>query len=192
MEVFLDFKSPGSYLALAPTLEMARKHALAIRWNPLQTRQESIPVAHKEETRGETHRRVRALSRRATHLKYAAIRDLPMTFPAAPGNTDLALSALLLLEQPVPFVEAAFEAYWVHGCDLGESRIVGRLLADADCPLELQALQAAVPRLEDATTAAQERGIPDAPAYVFDNQVFVGREHLPVIEALLLERVLTS
>ncbi len=186
LEVFLDFKSPGSYLALAPTLALVERQSIVTHWHPLQTRQEIISESHTAETRGETHRRVRALSRQATHLKYAAIRGLPMVFPATPGSTDLALGALLLLDQPIPFLRAAFNAYWSHACDLSDFDTVRRLL-QADNPLDRGDLEAAVEQLEDVAGTAQALGIPDAPAYVYDEQVYVGREHLPVIEALMMK-----
>ena len=187
LEIFVDFKSPGSYLALAPALELAERLSLDIEWRPLQTRQESVPEAAAEETRGETHRRVRAEARRRVHKKYAAIRDLPMKFPHHPGNSDLALAALLLLDHPLPFIQGAFNAYWAKGADLNDAAVVDGLLQASGHHLDSTALQAALARVEEGTRAAQERGIPDAPAFVVDEQVFVGREHLDVIEALVLD-----
>lgn len=44
--------------------------------------------------------------------------------------------------------------------------------------------------LRDAATHAQniaeEAGIVEAPAYVIENQLFIGREHLPWIEEIIL------
>ena len=74
------------------------------------------------------------------------------------------------------------------GVDLGDVETVTQLLAAAGTPLESAALLSAMDQLDEATAAAQELGIPDAPAYQFDDQVFVGREHLPVIENLLRGR----
>ncbi len=184
--LYTDFKSPAAYLALKPTLKLIDVFDLEAKWLPYNTKQESIPEQKKTETKSETHFRIRAIARRDTHLRYAGAQDLPMTFRESPGETDLALAALLSMnENPVAFIEKAFHAYWVDGADLNNEAVVESLLHGSGSKPEQQDIAAALNKLPDHQLATEEAGIGDTPAYVIDGQIFIGREHLPWIRSIL-------
>lgn len=184
LTLYIDFKSPAAYLAIAPTVSLADRLSIPIEWRPFRTVERDVPRLGKEETVGESHRRVRAESQRAIAIKYAAHQGLSLTFPEHAGQSDLALGALAELRgDRLGFIGAAFEAYWTAHADLDDPDIVARLIADsaAEHPGTFEATRA---RLEAEQEAAEAAGIVGAPAYVIKDQVFVGREHLPWIEAL--------
>lgn len=184
--IYIDFKNPASYLALTPTCALLERLGIQARWLPFATNEETIPEQKAEETRGEQHRRVRALARRQTHLLYADIQGVEMKFRETPGATDTCLAALALLEQDqLPFLRAAFEAYWIDGADLDDETVVQSLWAQtvSDRELDLASGREALARIREE---AIESKVFHAPTYRLGEQLFVGREHLPWIESLLL------
>jgi 2-hydroxychromene-2-carboxylate isomerase len=186
LTLYIDFKSAGAYLALKPTLALAKKHDLAIDWRPFKTIERDVPKLGQEETVGESHRRVRAASQRALAIKYAAHQGIDLRYPSPLGDTDLALGILAGLDgDKLPFVEAAFDAYWSDHANLDDEATVRDLIAKTGSTVSAD-LASARGALAAAQDAAEEAGIVGAPAYVIADQIFVGREHLPWIEELVL------
>ena len=185
LTLYVDFKSSAAYLAIRPTLAMASRFGIAIEWRPFRTVERDVPKLGKEETVGESHRRVRAASQRALASKYASHQGLKLQFPERTGNTDLALGVLAQLEcDPLPFIQVAFEAYWADHADLNDDKIVQRIIATSGVQYSGD-LAAARDLLAVVQDQAEEAGIVGAPAYVIKDQIFVGREHLPWIETLV-------
>lgn len=186
LTVYIDFKSPASYLALEPTLVLAGETGTAIQWLPFSTRPSSIPEKQIDETVGDSHRRVRALARRNTHLHYAKIQGLEMRFAANPAGCDMALGAMAAIEgDPLPFIHAAFHAYWSDQADLNDEQTVTSLLHICDIanfnPVTGQA------SLDAIRDRAIETGIFETPFYKIDDQLFLGREHLPWIRNIIFK-----
>ena len=187
LTVYLDFKSPGAYLAMAPTLALADRLQLSIDWRPFRAVERDVPKLGKEETVGESHRRVRAASQRALAIKYAAHQGIDLRFPNQPGETDLALGVLAKIERdPTPFIHGAFNAYWHAHANLNDMAVVHALLRESGVAYQ-GSLAHARDDLEAAQERAEEAGIVGAPAYVISEQIFVGREHLPWVEELARE-----
>ena len=187
ISIYIDFKSPQAYLAMQPTLDLlAQFNDVHAAWLPFATRQKPVPRAKPNETRSESHFRVRAEAREATHLYYAQMQNRPMTFPQAPGETTLALAALRFCHaDPLPFIKAAFHAYWADQADLNDEAVVLGLLTACGVGAEGFSATEALEGLEQTISAAHELGVIDTPAYIVDEQLFIGREHLPWIRELL-------
>lgn len=186
MRIYIDFKSPAALLAMKPTLALSARLGVTFEYLPFRTAQFKVPKESAGETRGESHRRVRALARRDTHLKYAAIQGTPMKFPGAPGVSDLAMAALLYVgSEPVKYMEAAFNAYWKEGQDLNDQSVVNGLLGDQGYDASGFDPERYLEEFAKVHHEAEEIGIIDTPAYVTDGHIFVGREHLPWVETLL-------
>jgi len=186
LDLYIDFKSPASYLAFKPTLALLNQTKANAHWKPIKTKQRSIPAESENESRGETHTRVRENARRSMHLFYADLQSTQMRFADPPGDSDLALAALLYTQNhPIPFITAAYEAYWVSNLDLADEEVVSSLLRangyddlafDSQHYLALQ---------QESQASAEAAGIFDAPGYLIEDNVFIGREHLPWIAELL-------
>jgi 2-hydroxychromene-2-carboxylate isomerase len=183
--IYIDFRNPASYLAMQPTCALLERLQLEARWLPFRTSEETIPAAGDEETRGKQHRRVRALARRRTHLLYANVQNVEMRFRDLPGSSDCSLAALALLEdEPLPFMRAAFRAYWTSDANLDDEATV-RVLWQQTMPARELDLAAGRERLEVIRQGALEQKVFHAPTYLVGDQLFLGREHLPWVEALL-------
>lgn len=184
LTVYLDFKSPGAYLAMKPTLALVDRLSLAVAWQPFLTVERDVPKLGKEETVGESHRRVRAESQRRLAIKYAAHQGIELRFPATPGETDLALGALAVIESdPLPYIQASFDAYWQAHADLNDEATIRQLIDQSGATISTE-LSEVRDLLDAAQAQAEEAGIVGAPAYVISEQIFVGREHLPWIEEI--------
>lgn len=189
LTVYIDFKSPAAYLAISPTLALAKRLDLAIDWKPFRAIEREVPKLGKQETVGESHRRVRAASQRALSVKYAAHQGIDLRFPPQPGSTDLALGVLLGIEgDPLPFIRGALNAYWEAHADLDDMAVVHALLVESGVTYT-GSLADARSVLEAAQMQAEEAGIVGVPGYVIEEQLFVGREHLPWIEEIACAKV---
>lgn len=188
LTVYIDFKSAASYLALAPTLALATETDTIIHWLPFSSRPFKIPAEKPEETVGDRHRRVRAIAQRDTHLHYAKAQDVAMHFGETLHGADAALAALAAIvantdNDPVSFIKAAFQAYWVEQKNLNDPAIVQELLEATRLTIaEAARTQEALDFLRES---ALERGIFETPTYVIDEQRFLGREHLPWLRTLI-------
>ena len=164
---------------------MIKRTGVETVWHPFASIEGDLPERKADETVGQSHRRVRAEQRRATHAKYAALQDIDLRFPAPRGQTDLALGALATLEgDPLPYIIAAFEAYWTAQSNLDDLSIVHDLLSSNGYRSDMSG-----DTLRAGFTAAQDKaetlGIVDAPAYIIADQLFIGREHFPWIEEII-------
>lgn len=185
MHLYIDFKCPAAYLALKPTLALCEELGVPISWHGIRSYQKPLIQEMPNEEVGERHRRVRALARQKTHLLYAQVQDLPMQFRNPPTNTDMALAALFLLNDsgsdPLPFITAAFNAYWTGDADLNDAGVVAGLPGAPTLKYDDDTRT----HFEAALEQAEANGIFTSPTYVVNEQIFVGREHLPWIRELL-------
>ena len=197
MQLYIDFKCPAAYLALHPTLTLSEQLGVPIGWHAIRSYQSLLLPEKPDEEVSTRHRRVRALARQKTHQLYANVQKLPLRFRNPPTNTDMALAALCLMGDgggdPLPFITAAFEAYWTSDADLNDALTVAALSGAPDLQNDDDDGDGARARLEVALREAEENGIFTSPTYVVQDvvqnkvseQVFVGREHLPWIRELL-------
>lgn len=186
LTVYIDFKSLPSYLALKPTLALARRHHVAVDWRPFMTWERDIPEETHDAALSKRHHEVRIASQRSTDLMYAALQGMDLSYPENAAQADLALAALALINgDKTEFVQAAFAAYWQRHADLNDQDVVRGLLSATGLDVELS-VAAARSALADAQSSAQEAAVVDAPCFVVATQLFVGRQHLPWIEECLL------
>lgn len=182
--IYLDFKSAASYLALGPTIALIEETGVKANWLTFSSRPFTIPVEQSEETVGERHRRVRAIARRDTHLHYAAMQNLDMSFADQPKGSETALAALAALDcDPVPFIRSAFSAYWKEQKDLDDQLVIEQILKQ--CGLDQPDWSDAFSKLNDIRQQAEDQKIFETPSFLIDGQLFLGREHLPWVRSII-------
>lgn len=187
LSIYIDFKSPAAYLALKPTRALLAETGTPVSWLPFLARQSEVPQRGTDESIAQSHKRVRAESRRKIFLKYAEIQGIEMRFPTQRRGTDLALGALAeIADDPLPYIAACFNAYWTQAADLDDGPTVSGLLARSGAVHDGD-LTRSRDQLAAALDAAHEIGIVDAPAYLVGSDMFVGREHLPWVRACLTQ-----
>ena len=183
LSIYIDFKSPSAYLAFKPTLELIDTYKLSTRWLPFPVKQSAIAKKHENETKGETHRRVRAEQRQQMHKMYAALSNTNMHFPEQPGNSDLALTVLANLSvDPVSYIARVFSAYWIEGQDINDVAVIEQILEESNIDFTSDLLLA--DSLNKDIDEAKEKGIYDVPVYILAEQLFLGRENMPWLREL--------
>ncbi len=202
LEVCIDFKSPHSYMALAPTLAVAAEqgaghrtgHRLSIDWHPKMTTPLKSPLAHGfTSDRSIRHRRFRAEAIAHDIDLYAlhALRDIYADF-----DTNAASMGLLWLKREAPtkvddYVERVFVRYWRDQQAIDEVKIIEHILdglgvESGDFARYVRGEGAAALEAEERDLRA--RGVISTPTYLLGNELFLGRQHLPLIAARLAAR----
>ncbi|MEP2990116.1 MAG: DsbA family protein [Parasphingorhabdus sp.] len=185
LTIYIDFKSAASYLAFEPTLALIEKTGVEALWHPFSSRPFRIPVEQPDETVGDRHRRVRAIAQRDAHLHYAEVQNLEMQFADKPRGSDAALAALAVIKgDPVFFIRAVFKAYWADHADLEDQAVVAQILDDCGC--EQPDWPDAFGKLATIREQGDELKVFETPTYLIDNQIFLGREHLPWIKSIIV------
>lgn len=197
LPVAIDFKSPYACLAIGPTCALAEELGLDIEWRPFLTAAwKKYPPPSPGEDRGTRHRRFRAEYIERDLMRYAADRGLAIR--GLYRQTDSTLAAIGLLwarRGPAPLAQAyvrrVFERYWREELDLEDERQIRALLAELDAPLfgfEEFVRGEGRTELERAQAELQNAGVFDVPTYIVNGDVFLGRQHLPLIRRLLSGR----
>ena len=185
LTVFIDFNSPASYLAIQPTLRFVQRIGVNVKWKPYRTELQKVPVKLDVETQGQSHRRVRAIARQRIHQHYANLQGIELKFPSSQGKTDIALGVLAQWkDDPQFFIRAAFEAYWQDHADLNDKDTVEKIISRCGNVNGIDVSEA-LSSLEASQIEAEQIGVIDAPAYCIQDQLFIGREHLPWINEIV-------
>ena len=189
--VLLDVRSPGGYLALHPTRALSRELGTPIDWLPIQVPPLQPPSEPgPDDDRGTRHRRYRAEALAREIAVYAEAQGLVMRDPyRAPDPTAVHLGWLWLRERSPDalfgFLARAFRAYWALELDSADPAAVAPLLGEhADGYREwCEDDGPATARLLAETL--KERGLFGSPTHLVAEEVFLGRQHLPMIRWIL-------
>jgi len=194
LSILLDVRHPLAYLALRPAVAMAREVGAEVDWLPVVAgplKRPSAPGA--DDDRGVRHRRARAQAIAREVEVYSAGQNLVLKeIYRAPDPAALNLGWLWLRERQSERLEAflleAFRAYWALELDPSSPSEVATLLNAVDADgAEFQAWAAGdgpsvASRLADEL---HERGLSRTPCYLVGEEVFVGRQHLPMVRWIL-------
>ena len=194
LSVVLDIRHPFAYLALQPAADLADDLGIEINWLPLVVPPLNAPSEPgSDDDRGIRHRRYRAEAIAREIETYAAIQGLVLRDYYRDGNPGAANLGWLWLRERHPdrlhaYLTEVFRAYWAAELDPSSeaavTAIVDSLGGDAaefrawcgdDGPATAEAL----------TEELRERGLYGAPGYILQDEVFLGRQHLPMIRWML-------
>jgi 2-hydroxychromene-2-carboxylate isomerase len=195
--VCIDFKQPRAYLAHRATRALEAELQLDFDWQPLLVPALKPPPAKRAgEDRGTMHRRLRAEYNERDLARYAKRLGLPLEEPYRDVDSTAAALGLLWCRSQGPelarrYVDAVFARRWGGALDLTDPGAIDQVIRDVDGttmgwsdyvvgagPLALQETQQ---QLRDA-------GALDVPAYLLDGEVFLGRQHLPMLRWILTGR----
>lgn len=197
---YLDFKSPYAYLAKNPAYNLERDFNISIDWRPLTL---NIPsflgsarVNEKKEVVEENRTPRQWQSVRYAYMdvkRYARLRDIRIYGPRKIWNTRLAHIGWLYAQRQgreifYRYMDEVFERFWCREINV-ES-------LDEITPV-LESAGASTDDFEDFVNglggqehdALQESlhpaGVFGVPTFVLDEEIFFGREHLPLIRWIL-------
>jgi 2-hydroxychromene-2-carboxylate isomerase len=185
----IDFASPRTYLALRPTCALAEHLGIEIDWQPFLVESRPAPVASsRPEDRGTRHRTIRAAYVQRDLARYLADRGIVRDL-GKQANSRLAAITLLWLKRESKqlvsnYVRNVFEGYWRGELDIEDESALRGLLQKIGAPLpgyETFVRGEGLAALDRVRSELLNAGVFDVPAYVVASEVFVGREHLPLI-----------
>ena len=191
---FFDFSSPYSYLASTQIEALAARHDRTIEWVPILLGPVFATTGAKplveQPLKGDYARIDISRSARYFGVPYRH----PEPFPIATHHAARVLIGLQreLPAQAVPWVHAAFSAYFVHGKNISESEALhsmaqslaidtARIDGWCNAPQIKAQLKANVDR-------AMQSGVCGAPFFVVDDEPFWGVDRLPQIDRWLTAR----
>jgi 2-hydroxychromene-2-carboxylate isomerase len=195
LSVAIDFKSAAASLAIGPTCSLAEQLGLSIDWRPFLIGQSKYDAETGANDRGARHRRLRANYTEHDVMRYAADRGLALR--GLRRQTDSSLAAIGLLwtrRWPGPlgrmYVQRVFDRYWREELDIEDESALRALLAEIGAPdagFAEYAHGEGRAELEQVQSELINAGVFEVPTYLLNGEVYVGRQHLPLIRALLAE-----
>jgi 2-hydroxychromene-2-carboxylate isomerase len=195
LTVAVDFKQPQSYLAVQPTIDLAEELGVEVDWLPAQVPPLATPSAPSaSDDRGARHLRLRAHYFEQDLHRYAEARGLSLCDVHRTPDSSLAAKGLLWAKQcaasagPDPvqgYVARIFERYWRGELDLEDRAAIGGVLDEVGldgAAFDPEAMQADFDRSQQRL---RDAGVIGAPAYLVEDDLFIGRQHLPMVRWLL-------
>lgn len=178
----IDFVDPESYLAFRPTIRLAEELQVDLDVVPYRLMARSVPKPHSggEETVGERHTRVRANYRKTNLRRYFARQGLSSRETSGIDSTP-ALEGLLKARQAkkgIQYASAVFDRFWSNSIDLSLDSVAEVLDQLCIGDESFEDLLVCRERLTNL-------GVFSAPMYVVADQLFMGRQHLPMIRWIL-------
>ena len=189
IEFYFDFGSPTTYLAWTQLPAIADRQGATIEYIPFL-----LGAVHK--ATGNTSPVAVAAKGRwmmADMARFAARYGVQMRHnPHFPINTLRLMrgaTALVGTDAFHPYLNAVFEAMWVHRANMNEPDVVTETLAGAGLDpgpiLESAGRQEVKDRLRKATEEAVARGAFGAPTFFVGDEMFFGQDRLDFVEAAL-------
>lgn len=199
LTVCVDLKIPQCFLALAPTIDLAIELGIAVDWQPVTVAPlVQPPVAGAHDERGTRHRHIRAGYEADDLARYARARGLTIVNPYRDVDTSLAAMALTYLKGQAggdgvvaEFLTGLFTRFWADEMDAEDVAVMSSLLSGVGgdgTGFEAYVSSEGREAYDAQQAGLQSAGVFIAPTYVVDDELFVGRQHLPMIGWLLTDK----
>ena len=202
LTAYVDLKSPYAYLAVEPTRRLARKCGVKLDWLPYTLDISSYLGSAKVDETGQVIEQDRSPHqwRRVKYAymdvrRYANLRGLTIRGTVKIWDTRLASTGLLWAREQGradAYLDAVYPPFWRRDLDAEDIAVITARLAEAGCETEGFADWAADDggALHDRLrTEAEAAGVFGVPWYTWGDEVFWGREALPLISQRITGRL---
>ena len=198
ISIYIDFKSPYSYLAIEPSKKFAKDLKLEINWLPYVLDIPGYLGSAKVDNKGkvlESNRNDHQWRRvRYSYMdcrRYANLRKMTVLGPQKIWNTRLVSIALLWVKKQNPllvedFIDHIFLNFWKRELDIENFDIVETIIEK--CGISLSGFKeweksAGKKELDVIMNEAHKKGVFGVPSYLVEDELFWGREQIPLIRA---------
>lgn len=198
--VYVDYKSPYAFLALAPTYQLEDDFGVRIDWRHLTLDIGSYLGTAKADEKGKVQESNRSEEQWAW-VRYAyrdakrTARQRGLVLKGTMKIWDSSLAAIGMQWAKEAgrdclrrYSFAVYERFWRRELDIEDPAVIEALLGEAGAPTAgFQGYLAGPGRLQhdDLQAKLLPAGLFGVPTYVIEEQVFFGREHLPMVRWLL-------
>ena len=207
--VYSDYKSPYAYLAKDPIYALAAECSVAVEWKPYvldiplylgSARVDATGQVVEEDRNPHQWRRVRYSYMDCR--RQAGKRGLTIRGTRKIWDSTLAAAGMLFAQRQGADVfrryhDTVFERFWRRDLDIESVAAIGAVLAHAAAAGG--AARGVTEEFADWADTGREAvgrisreaealGVFGVPSFVLDGELFWGREHLPDIRAMLMER----
>lgn len=188
LDFYFDFISPYAYLASTKIEAIAARYQRRVRWHPFRL---GITVVKVMGLRPLMQTPLKSEYITADIRRLAQVLDVPLKRngglddPLPPARLFYALPE----EQAAPLAKTLLHAGWAEGRDISDEAVLIEL--GESCGIGAGAVRAALAdqatrqRLNDATSAAMERGVFGSPTFAVGDQLFWGVDRLWLLEHYL-------
>lgn len=201
--VYLDVKSPYAYLAKDPTRTLTAEFGISIDWRPLTLNIPSFLGSAKADDSGkvvESNRSPRQWqSVRYAYMdtkRYARRRDILLYGPRKIWDTSIVHTSWLYVQERFPdqfdgYIDDVFEKFWKRELDVESidtlMDVMYRNGIDSS-GFPKYASDEGKARHDDLQRQLHPVGIFGVPTYVVEEEIFFGREHLPMVKWIVAGR----
>ena len=187
IDFYWDLGSTNSYFALKLIQPIAARHGASIQWRPFN-------LGHVFQSQNYVlmdEPKAKLRNRRDDLMRWAKKHDLPFRIPSRfPIKTSRALRGAIAMrdwELELPFMEAAFAAYWEQDDGaIGDypalRRIAEGLGVDPDAFEARAESEAARAALIASTDDGLTRGVFGVPAILIENELYWGKDRMEFVE----------
>ena len=184
IELVLDFVSVNAFLALNPAKRLADDLGVELKLTPLRTTSELQALAEPSASAdlGERHRWIRAEYARNDALRYAEVQGLKVAIDGRDRDSTSALRGLLAANaegKGFDYASTVFQKFWAGELQLDAVDAIATVLDE----LGIRGFEASDPNwdLESIKEELDAREIYSVPTFWVDGEIYLGRQHLPMI-----------
>lgn len=195
IEFLYDFGSPNAYLVHRVLPGIAERHGVRVRHVPMllggvfKAAGNRSPLEVHARVKGKLAYEMREIERfvRRHRLRYHMNPHFPLNTLSAMRGAVHAQGT----EWEGDYLDAVFNAIWVHGQKVDNAEVFADVLREAGLPASeiIEATRSAQvkARLRANTEAAVARGVFGAPTMFLGDEMFFGKHSLPELEYHLAE-----
>ena len=194
LTVVLDIRYPQAYLALHPVAALADSLGIEVDWLPLSVstlKPPSIPGV--DDDRGVRHLRHRAQQIAAeidtySNIQGLVLRDIYRNADAEAANLGWLFMRDRHAQRLEDYLSEAFRAYWSLELDpASESQVAALIESLVGDGAEFRSWSVAEGSAMGHALVDElhARGVFAVPSYLVEDEIFLGRQHLPMIRWIL-------
>jgi 2-hydroxychromene-2-carboxylate isomerase len=187
VRMYTDFKSPYSYLAFEPGLDLSKEFSVRVEWRPFQTKQRG---AGERSTYSEFKFRYSWIDLN----RWGASRGITFQAPEKIFDSTLALIGGLYADKQGRLKEYGLQVYqrfFSNQLQIEDLAELSSIISQAGCDASGFQAYASGPGkhdLEAAFAQAAEDKVFGAPFFIFNNEFFWGNDRLALLKRRLTEK----
>jgi 2-hydroxychromene-2-carboxylate isomerase len=194
LKVYIDFKSPYAFIAMAPTYALEDEFGIEIDWYPLTLDIGSFLGTAKTNKAGKVVENNRSphqwLAVKYAYMdarRYANLRSLTLRGPQKIWDSSIAAIAMVWAKQAgrdvlKRYSSMTFDGFWKRELDIEDPSVITALLEEAGANTD-EFIVYLEGRGREHHDKLQDEildlGYFGVPTYVIEDEVYFGREHLP-------------